>query len=240
MNTDELNYVKFESLKKIANEFDLSGNIQMNDEEQLRNHIKNYIDSNNIEKYRKIEKIGEGRDGIVYVVRNLFGKKYAMKCFKKDKSRSMIKKEYDMQDICSGFGICPKTIDINLEKKYFIMELYDLPLFKLIEKQNGVLSKTHQKQLVFIYETLDKIKIFHNDPNISNYMIKDDKVYIIDFGMSKNINKNLIDSYNTQDLNMIFMLMGFIINLKKTNCPPQSYEYLSKFLSDENKQLISL
>ena len=193
-----------------------------------------------MEKYRIIEKIGEGRDGLVYVVKNLYGKKYAMKCFKKDKSRNVIKKEYDMQDICSEYKICPKTIDLNLDKKYFIMELYDSPLFKLIEQNNGILSEKHQKQIIHIYETLDKIKIFHNDPNISNYMIKDNNVYIIDFGMSKNINRSLIQSHNTEHLNIVYMLMGFIINLKKSNCPKQSYQFLSKFLSDENKKLLNL
>ena len=73
MNTEELNYLTFENLKKIAKEFDLSGTIDI-EEDQLRNILINYIKSNNVEKYRIIEKIGEGRDGLVYVVKNLYGK----------------------------------------------------------------------------------------------------------------------------------------------------------------------
>ena len=55
-----------------------------------------------------------------------------------------------MQDICSEYKICPKTIDLNLDKKYFIMELYDSPLFKLIEQNNGILSENTETNYTYL------------------------------------------------------------------------------------------
>jgi serine/threonine protein kinase len=48
------------------------------------------------------------------------------------------------------------------------------------------MSVTHQQQLIEIMETLDDIKILHNDGNVLNLMLDDkDNLKLIDFGMAR-------------------------------------------------------
>ena len=58
---------------------------------------------------------------------------------------------------------------------------------------------------------LDKINIFHGDPNPANFMIKDGKLYIIDYGFAKIIDKKLYKKLRTNTPNNKFMILGFII-----------------------------
>ena len=71
-------------------------------------------------------------------------------------------------------------------------------------------------------------------------MYKKNKLYMIDFGMSKKIDDKLIKKLKTNTPNMSLMNLGFILKLKELNCPKTSYSYLMKFLSDENIKKLKL
>ena len=186
-----------------------------------------------MEKYRQKEQLGEkGKEGKTYLVLDKFDYEYAMKRFRSNKSSNNIKLEVDLQRSCSDLGISPKIIDFDTDNKYIVMEKMDHHLYDEI-KQTGTVSVFRQKELIVIFKLLDKAKVFHGDANILNYMVRDDKLYIIDFGMSKRITPELQKKLATNHPNMELMLLGFILKLKDLKCKPDSYSLLKKYLSKE-------
>ena len=114
------------------------------------------------------------------------------------------------------------------------MEKLDKNLYDIMKVNSGNLTIMLQKQIVSIFRKLDNIGIFHADPNPLNFMFKNKKLYIIDYGFSKNITPTLIKKYGTKNLNMKFMIIGFIIKMKKI-APNVRYEFFEKYLKGEDK-----
>jgi len=169
------------------------------------------------------------------VKRNSDNQEFAMKTFKKTKSTKNITHEATCQNQASKFGICPKVIDIDLEKKFIVMEKLDKHLYDTMKKQKGNLTKSQQQQIFSIFQKLDEANVFHGDSNILNYMFKGDKLYIIDFGMSKIIDDKLKKKLETSTPNANLMTLGFILKLKELKCPETAYSFLVKQISKENK-----
>ena len=189
------------------------------------------------DKYNIIKQIGNvGKEGVTYLVqRKNDGAEFAMKTFKKTKSNKNILIESELQHIASKSGVCPKIIDVNLDEKFIVMDRLDTHLYDIMKKQNGDISKKHQEQIIDIFKKLDQTKVFHADSNILNYMLKNNKLYIIDFGMSRKIDEKLIKKLGNDSPNLTFMTLGFVLKLKELKCPPSAYSYLLNFISDANK-----
>uniref|UniRef100_A0A6C0D097 non-specific serine/threonine protein kinase n=1 Tax=viral metagenome TaxID=1070528 RepID=A0A6C0D097_9ZZZZ len=183
-------------------------------------------------KYTKIKQLFEpGKEGTAYLVSNSANScNYAMKMFRKNKSETNILKEAELQKLAANVGISPMVIDVNVHEKYIVMEQMDTHLLDIMKKQDKDLKVGQQRQIIDIFKKLDECKVFHNDSNILNYMFKNKKLYIIDFGMSKAIDDKLIKKLNTDKPNMTLMLIGFIMKLKELGCPQTSYSYLIRFL----------
>ena len=175
--------------------------------------------------------LGNGKDGIVYTLLHR-NKEYAVKQFKPAKSQNKIKIESDFQTKAARYGISPKVRECNLDKRYIRMDKLDKSLFKLMEEKQGKLPIKYQKSIVNIANTLDKIGIFHNDPNIANFMVKDGKLYIIDYGFAKPINSALIKKY-TKTPNKKYMIWGFLLKCREEFGSDIKYSYLSKQLTRE-------
>ena len=236
----DLDDLSIEELLEIANEIDME-NIP-NDKDNLIINIKKcfneYKEYNKqkFNKYTQMSQLGnDGKDGKTYLVTTTDNKEYAMKKFKKNKSVDKIKEESRLQNLASEFGISPKIIDIDLIGKTIIMEKMDAHLYDIIKTQNGNVTINQQKQLIDIFNKLDESKVMQNDANILNYMVKDDKIMIIDFGMAKPIDKKLIKKLGFEKPNMKFMLLGFILKLKEFKCPESSYSHLITFVSEKDK-----
>ena len=175
--------------------------------------------------------LGNGKDGIVYAYVHR-GREYAIKQFKPQKSLNKIQLEADLQSKASRVGISPKVKECNLEKKYIRMDKLDQSLYKVMRKKGGKLPIKYQKAIVDISNKLDKIGIFHNDPNIANFMIKDGTLYIIDYGFAKPIDERIIAKY-TKTPNKKYMIWGFLLKCREEFGPEIKYSYLSKQLPQE-------
>ena len=238
MNNLQLNNLKFEELKKMAR--DMHIDIPKKKEDLINKILECFEEyelykKEKIDKYEKITQLGnKGKEGITYLVKIADGSEYAMKTFKKNKSSKNIKKEAALQQKAAEFNIAPKIIDIDTVSKYIVMEKMNSHLYDHMKKQNGDLSKTQQKQIIKIYKGLDDAKVFHADSNILNYMYKNKKLYIIDFGMSKEIDDKLIKKLGTETPNIDIMTLGFVLKLKEFKCPETSYSYLIKYISNDN------
>ena len=150
-------------------------------------------------KWELIEQLGvEGKDGIVYsVINKETGKEGAIKIFKKRKSVKKIQKEKDFYDVSSKLEISPKILsdwEINENNKCFVMEKLDKTLKEVVKSQKLTLNENQINRLIYIFQKLSEIKIWHNDPNVFlNTMIdKQGKFFIIDYGFSKYVPKKRI------------------------------------------------
>jgi tRNA A-37 threonylcarbamoyl transferase component Bud32 len=244
MDYTKLDNYTYKELKDIANVMGLKirrskiliiGDIV----EGLKEYEKYKIDK--LDKYTRIKQIGEkGKEGTTYLVTTGDNNEYAMKTFRKQKSSTTLRKEADLQKMAADEGISPNIIDIDTVSKYIVMEKMDKHLYTLMSKQNGELKKSHQKQIISIFKSLDKAKVFHGDSNILNYMFKGKKLYIIDFGMAKEINTGLIKKLGTTTPNIDIMTLGLVIKLKELGCPPTSYQYLTPCLSEDQRTRFNL
>lgn len=239
MNYKILETISHTELKEISKEMKID--VFKTKKETISNivkHLKKYErhKKKNIDRFEKIKKLGNnGKDGITYlVIEKKTEKYYAMKTFKKNKSENKILQEYELQKIASSFGISPKVYEVDTIDNYIIMEKMDSHLLQKMRKRNGKLTKTEQKSIIKIFKKLDEAKIFHADVNILNYMYKDNKLYIIDFGMSKKIDDKLIKKLCTDKPNLKIMTLGFILKLKELGSPSESYEYLLRYVSKED------
>jgi tRNA A-37 threonylcarbamoyl transferase component Bud32 len=188
-------------------------------------------------KYIKKEQLGErGKEAKTFLVIDKFGCEYAMKTFRKNKSSEKISEEVRLQRKCSDAGISPRITDFDTEKKFIVMEKMDGHLIQFMQQTNGILSENLQNQLIQLYKKLDRLKVFHGDANILNYMTKDGKIYIIDFGFSKDVTPELVKKLGTASPNFELMLLGFILKLKDMNTPKSSYAELKKHLSAEKRK----
>ena len=225
----------FDELKKIAREMGLnskrSKSEYINVIQQAFNDYEEYK-TKKIDKYTRIRQLGnKGKEGTTYLVNDSNGHEFAMKTFRKSKSSTTLKDEYSLQKKAAAFGIAPRCVEYDSVSKYIVMEKMDHHLVDVMKKQKGVLTKTQQQRLLDIFSTLDEAGVFHGDSNILNYMLKNDKIYIIDFGFSKEINSKLIKKLGTESPNMRIMTLGFVIKLKEMKYPSSSWRYLKKYLT---------
>ena len=233
---EEINTYNIARLKEIAVKINIDPN---QTKKELAQKIINLLKKEHTQqhksasKYKKKEQLGEkGKEGRTFLVTDKFDCEYAMKTFRSNKSPEKIEEEVNLQRRCSEKRISPKIIDFDLKNKYIVMEKMDYHLTDELTGNNGLLSVSRQKELIDIFNKLDKAQVFHGDANLLNYMVKNNKLYIIDFGMSKEITPALEKKLETTKPNYQLMLLGFILKLKDMNCPNDSYSLLKTHLSE--------
>jgi tRNA A-37 threonylcarbamoyl transferase component Bud32 len=164
--------------------------------------------------WKIIKRIGtEGKDGLSYIIHheinNVDG---VVKLFKHKKSLNKIKTEYNILKKVSEAGLGPKLYQSDIEnKRYIIMERLDLTLNQYLKEKKFSLNDL--KLIIKLYEKLGKIGIGHNDTNITrNIMFKDNRFYLIDFGMAYEVKKkkNTVQKGINPNINLIVRLMHFV------------------------------
>jgi len=244
MDFNKLNSLNCTELKKIAQELDIP---YRRDKNQMIQDITTCFQEyesykqDKIDKYTKIKQLGwTGKEGTTYLVQNKAGEYYAMKTFRKQKSSATLQREAQLQKLVANLDAAPQVIDIDTVSKYLVMDKMDRHLLEVISKQNNTLSKSYQKQIIVIYKKMDHAGVFHGDANLLNYMIKGKKLYIIDFGMAKEITSSLVNKLGTSTPNINIMTLGLILKLREMNCSMDSYNYLLQFLTNEQKNQFNL
>jgi predicted Ser/Thr protein kinase len=241
MQTEFENY-SYKDLKKIYEEINIDSTVPKSKKEIIEyivHKMQKYEDykKNKIDKYITLERLGsKGKDGLVYLVESKDSKdskiKYAMKTFRANKSSKCIKDEVKFQKVASKAGLSPNIIEYDTVFNYIVMEKLDHTLLDIMKKQEKDITKQQQLQIIKIFKKLDEIGIFHSDPNPLNFMIKNRKMYIIDFGFAKQIDDKIIKKFGSTP-NMSLMTLGFILKIKDLGCPKTSYLHMLTFLEDE-------
>lgn len=244
MEYEELNLINFNKLKQMARNMGLK--IRRSKEDIIKDIAAAFDEYNTyktekLDKYTRKHQLGEkGKEGTTYLVVTADGKEYAMKTFRKQKSSVTLRREANLQKMAADAGVAPNVIDIDTVSKYIVMEKMDSHLYDLLKKQKGVLLKKYQKQIIYIYKKLDQARVFHGDVNLMNYMLKGGKLYIIDFGMAKETTLLLTKKLGTSTPNINIMTLGMILKLIELKCPPSSYEYLRRYLTDDQRREFKL
>lgn len=203
---------------------------------EIKDALKEYerYKHTKLDKYIRQNQLGEkGKEGTTYLVETSDGKQYAMKTFRKQKSSTNLRKEADLQKKAADEDAAPNVLDIDTVSKYIVMEKMDKHLVDVMKTQGGDIKESQQRQIISLYRKMDKAKVFHGDSNIMNYMIKKGKIYMIDFGMAKEVTGSLTRSLGTNTPNMHIMTLGIVLKLKELGCPPSSYSIFKKHLTDE-------
>jgi len=175
--------------------------------------------------------VKKGKDGTVTVIET--GKKRMVrKTFRKNKNREEIDNEVKMMKKGHNLGISPKVYTYfkgnESENPYIDMEELGQTLFDIIKKE-GNISDKYQQQIISILETLDANHIFHGDISPLNFMIgteKNDRLYIIDYGMAKKMDSAFIKK-NSKDANVKLGITVFILKIRE-QCPEFKPELLLK------------
>ena len=227
----------FSDLKKMAKEMNLPTKKSKTEYiEEIQGAFGEYekYKTKKVDKYVRIRQLGnKGKEGTTYLVRDNKEREFAMKTFRKTKSSNTLKNEYALQKQAAKAGIAPRVVEYDSVSKYIVMEKMDLHLVELMKKQKGSLLRGQQLQIIEIFKKLDEVKVFHADSNILNYMLKGKKIYLIDFGFAKEITSRLCKKLGTDSPNMRMMTLGLVLKLKELKCPPSSWKYLRREISEE-------
>lgn len=162
--------------------------------------------------------IKKGKDGTVTETKHK-KKDAIVKTFRKNKNKDEVVKEIYFNKKAHRIGIAPEIYDYGTNKNgqpYIIMQQLGKTLLDHL-KNSGKLSLDHQRQIISLLETLDKNKIFHGDISLLNFMTgKEDpnKLYIIDFGMSKRMDDDFIQQYG-KDANCKLGISVFILKIRE-------------------------
>jgi tRNA A-37 threonylcarbamoyl transferase component Bud32 len=144
---------------------------------------------------KQVRQLGEtGKEGTVWLVEG-GDEEHALKQFKKGKSQRTLKCEVDMAIRAGEAGVGPKVVEYSLSKLQIVMQKLDRTLIDVVREQQGRLTEKQQLRILEMYGALGKEGIFHNDPNPLNIMEKNGTLFVIDYGMSKEISSNKFEKY---------------------------------------------
>lgn len=187
-------------------------------------------------RYTRVSQLGsKGKEGTVFLVTDRSGRPYAMKAFSSSKSDRNLEREAVLLGKAAEFGISPPLIEYDTMDNFIVMEKLDGNLFDYLRDHKGKMPTRMQKEMIEIFKTLDRIQIFHADPNPLNFMFDSaGKLKIIDFGFSKPIDDKAVREYGTKDVNMRFMPLGFLLKMKDL-VPPTNFEHILKYVNEEDR-----
>lgn len=181
-----------------------------------------------------LRQLGEsGSEAAVYLVESSShkGKYYALRMTEKKKKLADFKREVEFQQRCSTRHISPQIFHVDEDAQTVLMEPMSGHLLNKILEQKSV-TKQQQQDILFILRTLDELGIFHGDANMLNYMVKNNCVFIIDFGMAEPITKKLISELGTATPNTDLGLLAILMKLKAYRIPPSKYRLLYNALTN--------
>lgn len=252
MDDIKLSEVKSTMGKKTVNELDdILKRLEINNPpktkekkiEAIIDMVKDYnlYKKKKVDRFIKKEQLGnKGRESKTYLVYDKKTKNdYAMKTYRKNKSSKEIEQEYRFQQKAAEIGISPNLIDYDTINKTIVMEKMDEDLVDVIKKQKGKMTLKQQKELMEIFRSLDSVGVFHMDSNPLNFMFKEGKMYVIDYGFSKEITDKLKKKYVSENPNWDYMPISFIAQIKDY-FPEGDFKYIEGKINPEAQKRICL
>lgn len=173
---------------------------------------------------------GKTGTGVVVEKDNL---QYVAKFYDKITTRRL-KQEIQWQEMAAEKGISPNIVFSDINNKFIIMEKLDETLVENFIRNGGcVLPINTTSQLLRIFTILDSLNILHSDPGLSNFMFKNDKLYIIDFGdaiqkKQKKSNYFILEEIYNRILKITMEVCRNIVTDKDYNINNLEYKTINK------------
>lgn len=99
-----------------------------------------------------------------------------------------IMKEIEMQRLCAHHGLSPHIYQVDFSERSVVMQAFPMTLLSFLLRYGEDESRcaTVQRNVLELWAKLDALGVFHNDPNLRNYLVDPNslRVYAIDFGLS--------------------------------------------------------
>jgi serine/threonine protein kinase len=143
-------------------------------------------------KYKILEKIGEGKFGVVYKGKNIRSEEpVAIKLEHKSNAVKILRTETTILNYLykNGCKFIPLVhwFGIFLESPTLVMTYYEQSLETYIEKNDNI--SLEQKEKIFqvilnIIESIHEQYVIHRDIKPQNFMMKGTELFLIDFGMA--------------------------------------------------------
>lgn len=154
------------------------------------------MDMDRLERYEKLERVGEGTYGIVYKARDLdIGDLVAMKRIRFQHEDEGIPstaiREISLLKTLKHPNIVPlREVIYRDEKLHLIFEFMDMDLKKYLKSVRGPLPpakvKTYMKQLMEGLAFCHRNRVIHRDLKPHNLLInKNDELKLADFGLAR-------------------------------------------------------
>jgi TP53 regulating kinase-like protein len=179
--------------------------------------------------------IAQGAEAKLYKEENTLIKERIKKSYRHEEIDSRIRKtntrrEYKLLDKASKIISVPKVLDYN-EKEYKITMEF-IPGFTLRDTLDNIPTKKRLElceQLGKEIARLHNIGIIHGDLTTSNFILKEDKIYFIDFGLG-------FHSTKIEDKAVDLHLLRQAFESKHYKHFEQSFEAVMKGYKEESKQ----
>lgn len=240
-----MNNINFESMsllevKELAKQCDLS--VSKKSKDELIKEIKSIfkIVEGRRTKYTERSPLGySGKEGTVFEVSDKRGRIYAMKKFRSGKSSARLENEACLLERAGKAGISPLLVDYSRSGGWIVMDKMEENLFDILQKNKGKISAKIQQEMIVLFRKLDEERIFHADPNPLNFMFKNGRMYMIDFGFAKDFEERSVRSLETETPNMDYMPLGFLIKIKPF-CDVSTFSTLIKHIHPSKLQEIGI
>ena len=156
-----------------------------------------------------------GKEGTTFIAKGNDGKKYAIKLFKSTKSSAKIIKEAELQQLAARYGVAPAVHHVSTIQKFIVMDALEETIVDKGRRDNWKqFPREYAAQLYALCNRLDDAKVLQNDGNPLNLMLdKNGRMYIIDYGMAKMIDKKVLKKRGSQP-NVNLTLWGFSRQLR--------------------------
>jgi len=234
------------SLRSRAKDLGLRGYSKLNKADlnvllELKEYPNEFLRLRNNEPsdYVQISQIGkEGKEGLVYLGLHIKTmQSFAIKTFRKSKSPRMMEKEAYYQYLAAKEGISPAVVEYNTEMKFIVMELLECTLIDLINQQ-GRLKPFQENQIIELYQKLDRIGVMINDANPLNIMVKNRKLFLIDFGFAKPTCHREFKKYPHPNYQL--MPVGLLSWLEKRKYNTQEMKIIRSHISPEMMKVFGI
>ncbi len=169
-------------------------------------------------KYKLLDKINEGSFGSVYKAQNIITNEYvAIKFENKYSLKKCLKNEAKIYQYLGKLNGFPqlKTFGTINNVNYLVMDLLGNSLANInnsLSLQNVLVLGI---QMIKILESLHNKCLIHRDIKHTNFVLKNNNLYLIDFGFAKRYNFNGIHIEETTTTNIIGSLNFVSLNVHK-------------------------
>lgn len=187
-----------------------------------------------VDRYVKLKQLGKkGKEGTTFlVIDNETEKPYAMKCFRKAKSPNTLVREAYFQVRAYRAGVAPKVVACDRDKKCIVMEVLSQSLIDILNINDGHFPEEDQKMLIDLYKRLDQEGIVHNDANPLNIMKHEGRLYLIDYGFTKEASHSDFKAYRYPNIEI--MPLGILLWMKKLNRSTKSWKIIRETVPDNS------